>query len=236
MKINTTKNYGIDKLKMLVYGESGVGKTTLARTIDGPTLIVSAEGGLLSLKDSEIDVVDITTDDDGKVIPEENRIQRLGSVYKFLQEPEQIDKYEWIFIDSLTEISQALVAQLHKEFPERKDSLVLYGENSKRLKSLVKSFRDIPHYNVVFTALPSVDKDENGARFLGIDVVGKTGLVLPAFFDEVLYLSIMQKEDNEVRVLHCTKEERLVSKDRSGMLDKYEKPDLAIIARKIRGE
>lgn len=236
MKVNTTKNYGIDKLKMLIYGESGVGKTTLARTLDESVLIISAEGGLLSLKDSEIDVIDITTDDEGVIIPEERRLQRLGAVYKFICEPEQIEKYRWIFIDSLTEISQALIAQLGKEFPERKDSLVMYGENSKRLKSLIKSFRDMPHYNIVFTALPSLDKDENGSRYQGVSVIGKVGEMIPAFFDEVFYLAVHEKDGKEKRVLHCGKEERLVSKDRSGILGKYEEPNLGMIAKKIKGE
>lgn len=235
LKVTTTKNYGVDKLKILVYGQAGSGKTTLARTIDEPTLIISAEGGLLSLNDSDIDVIDITTDDNGQIIPEEKRIQRLGEVYKYIGQPEQIAKYKWIFIDSLTEISQALIAQLGKEFPERKDSLVLYGENAKRLKSLIKSFRDMPHYNIVFTALPSLDKDENGARYHGIDVIGKVGIQLPGYFDEVLYMSVKDTEEGDERVLHCTSNERLVTKDRSGKLDKLEKPDLAYIASKIRG-
>ena len=49
MKISTTKAVGNDALKILIYGESGSGKTTLAGTINEPTLIISAEAGLLCL-------------------------------------------------------------------------------------------------------------------------------------------------------------------------------------------
>jgi len=235
MLINTTKNYGVDKLKIIVYGEAGSGKTTLARTINEPTLIISAEGGLLSLADSAIDVIDITTDDNGQVIPEERRIARLGEVFKYISAPAQIEEYKWIFIDSLTEISQSLIAQLGKEYPERKDSLVMYGENNKRMKSLIKSFRDIPHYNIVFTALPSLDKDENGMRYSGIEMVGRIGQSIPAYFDEVFFLEVIEKDKKEKRFLHCRKEDRLVCKDRSGKLAKYEPADLTVISNKIKG-
>ncbi len=80
MKIQSTQDFCADKLKLLIYGESGTGKTTLAGTIDAKVLIVSAESGLLSLSGKQLDVVDITTDDNGELLPEEKTIQRLGEV------------------------------------------------------------------------------------------------------------------------------------------------------------
>jgi phage nucleotide-binding protein len=233
MKIQNTMNYSSNKLKILIYGESGVGKTSLAKTITDKTLIISAEAGLLSLNDSNIDVIDITQDNDGKPILKEKRIQRLVEAYQYLLTDECKKKYQWIFIDSLTEISQAMIDSLNVEFPERKDSLVLYGENSKRMNSLIKSFRDIPFYNVVFTALPEIDKDENGFRFTTVQMVGSIAKKLPAFFDEVFYLFI---NDEAERLLLCEKSDKVIAKDRSGKLDRLEKPNLAQIARKIKGE
>ena len=39
--------------KLLVYGISGGGKTTLCQTVPGKTLVISMEAGLLSIKDAK---------------------------------------------------------------------------------------------------------------------------------------------------------------------------------------
>jgi len=231
MKISTTKNIGNTSLKVLVFGEPGAGKTTLAGTIQEPTLIISAESGLLSLAGKSIDVVDISTDDKGEVIKKEERIKRLLEVYNFIISPEARAKYKWIFLDSLTEISQNLIEQLNVEFPDRKDSLVLYGENAKRMRGLIKAFRDLPYYNVVMTALSKTDKDEAGFRYTGVNITGKIAETAPALFDEVFYLHC-DAEGN--RMLVTNKTDKIMVKDRSGKLDKVEPADLHKIALKIK--
>lgn len=236
MKILNTKNIGQDSLKILVYGESGSGKTSLAKTIKEPTLIISAESGLLSLRGSEIDVIDLTTDDSGQPIAKDKRILKLSEVYKFLTTKEAREKYKWIFIDSLTEISENVMEALNVEFPDRKDSLVMFGENFKRMRAIVKSFRDLPGYNVVFTALSATDKDENSVRFLGPLLTGKISTQLPAYLDEVYYMHVQKNDDGSLsRLLVTEKSDKLVAKSRSGSLNKLEQPSLSAIAQKIRG-
>jgi phage nucleotide-binding protein len=222
-------------LKMIVYGASGSGKTSLAKTIGEPTLVISSEAGLLSLQGNDIDVIDITVDDQGKLIPKEKRIARLGEVYSFLQ-TEPAKKYKWIFIDSLTELSQNLMEQLYLEFPDRSQTLPMYGELSKRSRALIKTFRDLPNFNVIFTALDEVEKDEAGMRYTGIQMVGKISTQVPAFFDEVFYLHVFTDEKGETkRQIITSNSEKLRCKDRSGKLSKVEDANLSLIINKIRG-
>jgi len=67
--IKNTSSIHTDGVKILIFGKSGVGKTSLVGTLEGKTLVLSAESGLLVLKDKNIDVIDI------------NNIDTLGSVY-----------------------------------------------------------------------------------------------------------------------------------------------------------
>ncbi len=237
MNITNTKDVGIDQLKILIYGESGAGKTTLAGTIDEPTLVISAEGGLLPLRDKNIDFIDLSKDESNNLVKKELRIERLQKVYQFLLTEEARKKYKWIFIDSLSELSQNMTEALYLEYPEKRDSLNLYGELAKRSRALVKSFRDLPTYNVVFTALSDIDKDENGQRFNQIQMVGKISNQLPAFFDLVMFLQIVKNENGEdKRILVTSRSEKIIAKDRSSSLNKFEEPNLSLIAKKIRGK
>ena len=46
--------------KILVYGMAGAGKTTLAKTCPGRVLVISAEAGLLAIKDANnVDAIEV---------------------------------------------------------------------------------------------------------------------------------------------------------------------------------
>ena len=87
-------------ITILVYGQSGVGKTTLIKTLPGKVLILSAEAGLLSLRDTDIEYVDIHTMDD------------LTEAYTYIVS--NITEYNCIVLDSLSEIGEVILANEKK--------------------------------------------------------------------------------------------------------------------------
>lgn len=235
MLIQNTSTISDDRLKILVYGASGSGKTTLIGTINEPMVIISAEAGTLCLKDKKIPVIDLQSDDSGVLLPKEKRIDRLAEVYKYLRSDEAMKSYKWIALDSLTEIMQNLLEGIKAmpEFADPKMTMKLWGEYAERAKSIIKSFRDLPSYNVIMTALDKTDKDEVGVRYQAIDVQGSIGERLPAYFDEVFYLYV---DTDGTRSLITSKSDKLLSKDRSGRLEKIEPANIETIIKKIKGE
>jgi hypothetical protein len=250
MKVQNTSGLEPDRVKIVVAGEAGNGKTTLAKTLQQglgeKVLVISAEAGLLSLRGTGIDYVELQTreDADGKQVPvpEAERIGRLGEIYEWLLLPEQQTRYKWIFIDSLTEVNQNLLKFLEtqEEFQGPKNTIKKFGELSSRMRSLCKGFRDMPHYNVVFSALVKEDTNQDGVKTLKVSMTGAFADQLPALFDEILYLGVTGEKDEHgrnVRMLLTQKTDRIqFPKDRGGALDVVEPADLAAVVRKVRSK
>lgn len=238
MKIQNTKNIGANRLKILIVGESGTGKTTLAKTIKEPTLVISAEAGLLSLHGTDIDVIDISQDDKQNLIPEDERISRLQEAYKYLLTKEAREKYKWVFIDSITEINENVMSYLNKKYPDAKHNMQKFGENAKIMKKIIKDYRDLPHYNVVFTCLITNTQTEDGIQIKQPMVTGKLKDNITAYFDEVFMLYTKPSEDQDKEdtrhLLTGAHNSIPFTKDRSGKLKLVEKPDLQEVATKIR--
>jgi energy-coupling factor transporter ATP-binding protein EcfA2 len=223
LNIKNTNDIENQKIKVLVYGDSGAGKTTLTSTVEN-CLIISAERGLLSVKNKNISYIDLNDYPVGK------RIEALRNALIYAKE----SKFDWIALDSITEIAQILISELKIKYPQKKDAMNLWGEYNDVITSIIKAFRDIDKH-VLFLALAKAEKDESGMRFVGIDMAGKISDRIEALFDEVLYLTKVSKDDVMHRVLLVETDERYKTKDRSGMLNAIEKADLAVIQKKILG-
>lgn len=233
MKIQNTSNVHQSKVKACVFGEPGMGKTTLASTLKGKTLIISSESGLLSLEGSEIDFVDINTDDEGTVLDSRGKIDRLGELCEWLKTKRD---YDTIFIDSVTEMSIIFEDYFEEINKDEKNGFKKWGDYAKAMAKFIKGFRDLPHYHVVFVALRTRDKDEKSETFGSWvpDVVGKSAKnMLESHVDELLMYSF-NKEGK--RILITDRTPKSAGKDRSGKLDLTEKPDLQAILDKIKGK
>lgn len=223
MQIKSAKDVASSGFIALVVGESGIGKTSLVKTLPNPenTLIVSAESGLLCIAGSDIDVVEV------------RNYEQLREAILFLIEGKDDFKYENIYIDSLTEMATIVLDHAKSEYPNDNQTLRMYGHYNELMTKIIKTFRDLPDRNVIFTCLNALKTDglETVETFL-LDG-SKIKDNLKGWFDLVLKYDIMEHEGTKHRVLITDTEINHLAKDRSGKLDKYEKPDLASIMEKI---
>ena len=63
INLKTTGSLSANGVKLLVYGQAGAGKTTLVKTLPNP-IVLSAEGGLLSIQDADLPYIEIASMDD----------------------------------------------------------------------------------------------------------------------------------------------------------------------------
>lgn len=213
------KTHGV---KVLVYGRAGMGKTRLCGTAPAP-LIISAEAGLLTLKAKKIPVIVVGS------------IQDVWDAYSWCAKEARKQGIQTICLDSISEIAEKV---LDNEKKKTKDPRQAYGELSTQTIGLVKAFRDLAGFNVVVTAKEVTKTDAFGVTRTEPTAPGQSvGPALPYLFDEVFHAS--KGVDNTGKEYHYLRTRASLTadaKDRSGVLDEVEYPDLAHIFGKIHAQ
>lgn len=143
-------------MKILVYGDPGVGKTTFAATAEEHpamrrTLVVNIEGGMLSIAGTDV----LATEQIKNIADVENILWGIAN------KDEPYKDLQTIVIDSGTELQTLDIEQIVASALKKKqggdrtqDDVYIedYGKSTARLKRIFRHFRDLP-CNVVVTAL-----------------------------------------------------------------------------------
>lgn len=221
IQLKSTRGLSAHGVKLLVYGAAGAGKTSLIKSLPNP-LVLSAEGGLLSIADADIPFIEI------------NSMDSLIEALNWCKSDEAKD-FESIALDSISEIAEVVLSH---EKANAKDPRQAYGAMQDAMGHVIRAFRDLPGKHVYFSAKLEKSQDEMGRMLYSPSMPGnKTGQALPYYFDEVLALRVERDADGQAqRALMCDSDGLWVAKDRSGRLDQWESPDLGAIIEKIGGE
>jgi len=222
INVKTTGSLSANGVKVLVYGQAGAGKTSLIKTLPSP-IVLSAEGGLLSIQDADLPFIEIASMTD------------LQEAYKWLTESDDAKAYKSVALDSISEIAEVV---LNAEKKATKDPRQAYGAMQEQMADIIRAFRDLPGRHVYMSAKLEKTQDEMGRVLYAPSMPGnKTGQALPYFFDEVLALRVEKDgEGNTQRALMCDSDGLWLAKDRSGKLDMWEAPDLSAAFAKIGGK
>jgi phage nucleotide-binding protein len=222
ISLKSTSDLSANGVKVLVYGQAGAGKTSLIKTLPNP-IVLSAEGGLLSIQDANLPFIEITS------------MAELKEAYEWVASSDEAKQFESVALDSISEIAEVVLGYEKKI---AKDPRQAYGEMQLQMADIIRAFRDLVGKNVYMSAKLEKTQDEMGRVLYAPSMPGnKTGQSLPYFFDEVLALRVEKDAEGVAqRALMCDSDGLWLAKDRSGKLEQWEAPDLSAIIKKIGGK
>jgi AAA domain-containing protein len=149
-------------LKVLLYGPSGVGKTTGALSAPGPILLLNAEGP---------DGPNYARQEQGRELHEVT-VTGYGSLEAaYFHLRDRRGDEPTVVVDSLGEVYRVLLEDLSGK--AIRPTLPQYGEATVRLERFCRSLRDLPHH-VVWVAGERPIKDEETGGFERLPITGTT--------------------------------------------------------------
>ena len=217
MKFTSTKASHDRRLRILMYGASGTGKTWMVRTLLDPSrvLLVAAEPGTLSLGDIDMPMVTLDTPDD------------LAKVCKAMLS--RGDKYDWLVVDSLSAWADSVLAE---ELPRNQHGLKAYGAMQDRVMAMVRGpLRDIPQHVLCIARQERVVVDGSQVLVPGLPGQAMTHKHPVAHeFDAVWCLWALKEGEKSRRLLQTDSaaDPRATAKTRDpwGRIAPWEEPDL----------
>jgi hypothetical protein len=262
MKIITADERLAEKsgAKILIVGPSGVGKTSLLRTMPpamrASTLFVDIEAGDIAVADLPVASVRPRTWQECRdlacVLGGFNPALPANVAYseahfnEVTKNPElaQLTGYQILFVDSLTAAGRLCFVWAEQQ-PEafsdrgRKDLRAVYGLHARSMLGWLNQLQHARERTVVFVAVLEKNTDELNISTWQPQLEGaKTGRELPAIVDEIVTMTWVDFGDRKpVRAFVCTNPNPwgYPAKDRSGRLEQLEPPNLGALIEKLTG-
>src|SRR5215471_10518323 len=191
-------------VKALIIGPSGVGKTTLLRTLESTTtLFVDIEAGDLAVQDVPVDTIrlddwsaarDLACRIGGPnpsfpptVCYSQAHYQAVGGALG------NLDRYSTIFVDSITAVSRLSfrwAEQQPEAFSERtgkKDTRGAYGLHAREMIAWLQHLQHARGKNVIFVGILERATDEFNVATWQLQMEGsRTGRDLPGIVDQII--------------------------------------------------
>ena len=244
--------------KVLIVGPSGVGKTSLLRTLStellASTLFVDIEAGDLAVADVPVASVQPRTwgdcRDTAVVVGGFNPALPATAYYSeahynsVMQNSElaRLSTFNTLFVDSLTAASRLCFTWAEQQ-PEAvtnrgyKDLRSIYGIHGRAMIGWLNQLQHIRNRTVVFVAVLEKHVDDRNIATWQPQIEGaKTIRELPAIVDEIITMNWVDFGDHKpVRAFVCTNPNAwsYPAKDRSGRLNQLEPPNLGALLEKL---
>lgn len=191
-------------VNIMVYGEPGVGKTTLAATAAshpdmGKVLVLNVEGGLLSIRNNpNVEAIDIES------------AAQLEKIYYALANGDS-PQFKTIVLDSGTELQTLHLEEVVKDAVKKKSGRTLdeiyledYGKNTSFIRRIVRWYKELDRH-FIMTALVKREwsnpamVDRTAPDIVRPAFTAKLGTHLQGYFDYVWYMATKTDDDGNVQ-------------------------------------
>lgn len=235
-----------ESINMLIYGDSGSGKTVTAGS--ARTLILATEAGTVSAA---------RQGSTAKVWNAVGNFPRVTDCYEWLYDNADKENFpfDWVAIDTGTEMQHLMLRHIvgervdagsAKNLNPYKVELQEYGEMHEMFRDYVKKFNDLP-INTLWTAQAMQVEDQEGNEFRLPSFQGKgyqmaTWVAAQMHCYGYLHMRTVQhpetKRVREIRSIQWQNSKEVRAKDRFDCLGMYTnilkgKPNLELLTKKI---
>jgi hypothetical protein len=247
-------------VKMVIFGPYGIGKTSLLKTIDEPTLCLDFEAGLLAVQDWQGDSISIRTWNDARniacLIGGPNPALKADQAYsqkhyehassENIELSSALSKYRCIFIDSITAASRLCLfwAKLQPEsFSEKsgkQNTIAMFGTIGRAMIRWLTELQHTKDKDIILVGSLEQRSDDFNRQFWTLQCEGnKTANEIPGIVDEVISMVGIKRDDGTEKrsfVCHTLNPWGYPAKDRSGRLNMVEEPHLGKLLTKIKNK
>ena len=224
---------------IMLYGDSGVGKTLACVRMPGPVAWIAFEDGALEsvwTRGYRPQHVAIRSYEDGLDAVHDLRRRCETAIRK--DDPLPI---KTVVIDSITSaedrITQELVARGGSVVQDSRPEVLSqggYGVLGGRHRAVRESVMMIPGVHKVFVALPKTKGDDGKTSSVVPSISGQQGGRFPAYCNWTFYMEAYKMKGGVSRRIHTRHTGVVYAKDRLGVLEEEEPGDLALVMDKGR--
>lgn len=205
------QSYGV---KALAYGPPGVGKTPIVNTAPRPVFL-AVEPGLLSMKNSRVPTYVAPT------------WKQIDEWFKWLWNSKETANYDTVCVDSVSQICEIYL----RDNPEKvAHGLKLYGNMAERVGDILHKLYYMQGKHTYLICKQMIETTDGGSKrrpyFPGNDLNVKT----PHLYDEILDVGRHTIPGHGVAIaFQCHSSFDSYCRDRTGLLDQFEPPDLSAL-------
>jgi hypothetical protein len=219
------------KIKMGIHGRSGVGKTRFALGLAKHKkvfLIFSEKSETSIVRYPEFDLIEKNLE-----YVEVNSWLDVKLAFDYVTVNQQ--KYDWIIIDSTTDVNKRVIEDITENSKEEVLSMRQWGQVTARMERFVRYIRDLKT-SVLFICLSTADKnDMTGNVCQYPSLTGRLKEEMPAYLDINGYAYTVEDKNEPGKVqraIQFVNTPGAIAKDRFDILQ-YEPMDMTVILKKL---